>query len=120
MLFKMPLQLIKNNTGKITEDEYLHKVQIDVLTAIFTQRVRADPCLRLYLVIYVGEYEDLLQEIRDSRDREELGLIYQRLTRAYESCGRWIVLEADKKNKKISRIVTVEEHDGAHIETCLW
>ena len=120
LLFKLPLQLIMHNTGGISEGDYLHKVQIDVLTAIFRQRVRVDPCLRLYLVIYVGEYEDLLQEIRDSRDHEELGLIYQRLTRAYESCGRWIVIESDANCNKISRIITVDEHKGAHIETCLW
>ena len=120
LLFKLPLQLIKNNTGKITEDEYLHKVQIDVLTAIFTQRVRVDPCLRLYLVVYEGEYEDLLQEIRDSRDQKALELIYQRLNRVYASYGRWIVIEPDPKYRKIRRIVTVEEHKGAHIETCLW
>ena len=120
LLVKMPLQLIANNTGKITEDEYLHNVQIDALTAIFEQRVHVDASLRLYLAVYVGEYEELLKEIRGSRDRKELGVIYQRLNRVFASCGRWIVIEADTNNKEISCIATAEEHNGVHIETCLW
>ena len=120
LLVKIPLQLIINNTGTITEDEYLHNVQIDALTAIFEQRVHVDASLRLYLAVYVGEYEELLKEIRGSRDRKELGVIYQRLNRVFASCGRWIVIEADTNNKEISCIATAEEHNGVHIETCLW
>ena len=120
LLVKIPLQLIINNTGKNTEDEYLHNVQLDALIAIFEQRVHVDASLRLFLAVYVGEYEELLKEIWGCRDRKELGVIYQRLNRVFASCGRWIVIEADTNNKEISCIATAEEHNGVHIETCLW
>ena len=115
-----PLQLINNNTGKITEDEYLQKIQIDVLTAILMQEVHEDPCLRLYLLVYEGEYDELIKEIKGSRSQKELEIIYQKLNRVYAPYGRWIVIDPDPEYRNIRRIFAVEEYTGIHIETCLW
>lgn len=120
LLFKTPLQLINNNTGQITEDEYLQKIQIDVLTAILMQEVHEDPCLRLYLLVYEGEYDELIKEIKGSRSQKELELFYQKLNRVYASYGRWIVIDPDPEYRNIRRIFAVEEYTGVHIETCLW
>lgn len=119
LLFKIPLLLIKNNTDKITESDYLHMVQRNVLIALLNRSLK-DPIMRLYLVVYVGEYEDLLNEIKESCNSVELELIYQKLKRIYAQYGRWIVINSDLEYKKIHHFCAVDLDTCEHCETCFY